>query len=77
MYKRDPPIFFGHLEKKLVTKIMMLSAMIFSTLIKFFVWSNKDHENTDMSSTESSNLVSKCSSFTNSCCGFTDGATIF
>ena len=38
---------------------------------------NKDHENTDMQSTEILSLVSICSSFTNSCCDSTDGATIF
>ena len=35
---------------------MKRSAMVFRTPLKFFVPSNKDHENTDMSSTESLNL---------------------
>ena len=59
-----PPHAFGHSVKK-------------NKSVKFFVRFNKDHENTDMSSTEISNLVGKRSSFTDSCRDFTDGATIF
>jgi hypothetical protein len=56
---------------------MALCATIFSTPLKSFVRFNKDHENTDMSSTEISNLVGKRSSFTDSCREFLDGATTF
>jgi len=56
---------------------MALHITIFPTLLKFFVWFSKDREKTDMSSTEISNLIGKRSSFTESCCDFTDGATIF
>ena len=56
---------------------MKRSAMIFPTPLKSFFQLNKDQKNTDMSSTESSNLVSKRSSFADSCREFTDSVTIF
>ena len=56
---------------------MTLCAMIFLMLLKLFVWFSKDHENTDMSSTEILNLVGKHSTFIDSCHDFTDGATTF
>ena len=67
----------GHSIKKKVGIIVNRSAMIFPALLKFFVWFNKNHENTDISSTENLNLVGKHSSFTDSCSEFTYVATIF
>ena len=45
---------------------MALRATILPTLLKFCVRFNQDHEHTDMSSAEISNLVGKRSIFTDS-----------
>jgi hypothetical protein len=72
-----PQIFLPLGKKKEVGKIVGLCARIFPTSLKFFVRFNKNHGNTDVSSTDISNLIGKCCIFTDSCRDFIDGATIF
>jgi len=44
---RASPQYFGHFIKKEVGRTVALRATILPTPLKFFVWFNKDHENTD------------------------------
>jgi len=51
--------------------ILATPAMILWIVKKFTIWLNKEHENSNMIYTNILILVSKCSSFTNSCSDFT------
>ena len=47
---RHPPKFLVTLPKKEVGKVVAFRATISPMPLKFFIWFNKDHENTEISS---------------------------